>query len=79
MYKFNNFWIKDKYNFKKFWIKNKSQLSLDNELIKMIDCFIESQVNEIINFLNIKNLSKLKNKNLENYSTSIAKKLLHFY
>ena len=38
--KFNNFWIKDKHNFKKFWIKNQSQLSLDDELVKMINFFL---------------------------------------
>jgi len=82
MYKFNNFWIKDKYNFKKFWIKNKSQLSLDNELIKMIDCFIHSESYKLVSkywhYLNIKNLSQLKNKNLENYSTSVAKNYYTF-
>jgi putative sugar O-methyltransferase len=82
MSKFKNLWTKNKYNFKKFWVRNKYKLDLNNELIKMIDCFIQSESYKLVSkywhYLNIRNLSQLKNKNLENYSTSVAKNYYTF-
>lgn len=82
MSKFKNLWTKNKYNFKKFWVRNKYKLDLNNELIKMIDFFIQSESYKLVSkywhYLNIRNLSQLKNKNLENYSTSVAKNYYTF-
>jgi hypothetical protein len=82
MSQFKSLLTKNKYNFKKFWIRNKSKLDLNNELIKMIDYFIQSESYKLVSkywhYLNIRNLSQLKNKNLENYSTSVAKNYYTF-
>lgn len=70
------------HSFRKYWLKNKSNFDLDNELKKMIDFFIKSRSYELMsnywNHLNIKNLKQIKKKNIENYSTTIARNYYTF-
>ena len=73
----NYFYYKlPKYNLRKYWLKNKSNFNFDDELKKMIDFFIQSKSYESMsgywNYLNIKNLKQIKEKNIENYSSTIA-------
>lgn len=65
------------HSLRRYWLKNKSTLNLDSELKKMIDFFIQSKSYKLMsnywNYLNIKNISQIKDKNLDNYSTTIAR------
>jgi hypothetical protein len=55
--------------FKNFYLKNKSSLNLNYELEKMIVSYLQSESYKLVsnywNYLNIKNLSQINNKNLE--------------
>jgi putative sugar O-methyltransferase len=68
--------------FKNFYLKNKSSLNLNYELEKMIVSYLQSESYKLVsnywNYLNIKNLSQINNKNLENYSTTIARNYFTF-
>ena len=65
------------YNLKRFWLKNRSNLNLDNELIKMIDYFIQSKSYKSMSnhwhYDSIKNISQIIESDLQNYSTTIAR------
>tara|TARA_B110000285_G_C15107811_1_gene609101 strand:+ start:416 stop:1588 length:1173 start_codon:yes stop_codon:yes gene_type:complete len=65
------------YNLKRFWLKNRSNLNLDNELIKMIDYFIQSKsykrMSNHWHYDSIKNISQIIESDLQNYSTTIAR------
>jgi hypothetical protein len=65
------------YNLKSYWLKNRSNLNLDNDLIKMIDYFIQSESYELMSnhwhYDNIQNISQIINNDLMNYSTTIAR------
>ena len=65
------------YNLKRFWLKSRSNLNLDNELIKMIDYFIQSKSYKLMSnhwhYDNIKNISQIIDSDLQNYSTTIAR------
>ena len=65
------------YNLKRFWLKSRSNLNLDNELIKMIDYFIQSKSYKMMSnhwhYDNIKNISQIIDSDLQNYSTTIAR------
>lgn len=65
------------HSLRKYWFKNKLKFNVNNELQKMIDFFIQSKSYELMsnywNYLSIKNLEQIKEQNIENYSTSIAR------
>lgn len=65
------------HSLKNYWLKNKSTFNLDIELKKMIDFFIHSKsyklMSNLWNYLIIINLKQIKKKNIENYSTTIAR------
>lgn len=70
------------HSLRKYWLKNKSTFNLDNDLKKMIDFFIQSKSYELMsnywNYLNIENLKQIKEQNIENYSTTVARNYYTF-
>ena len=65
------------HSLKNYWLKNKSTFNLDIELKKMIDFFIQSKSYKLMSnlwkYLIIVNLKQIKKKNIENYSTTVAR------